>query len=113
MSVSLESGSVFTGRDVSTLPDSENSDSRVRLKKLQNKACMARRTQSKSQYSELEAAAELGISVEELRALVRSQIASDDALRPPLDQFHPADLLLLRILVKSHGSNPAGSTRLF
>lgn len=55
---------------------------------------------SKTQYSEQEAAAELGISVPELRALVRSHIAEsdEDLNNMSVTSFHPSDLLVLRLL---------------
>jgi len=55
---------------------------------------------SKTQYSEPEAAKELGITVEELRTLVRSHIAeSDEDLKNmSVASFHPSDLLVLKLL---------------
>jgi hypothetical protein len=61
---------------------------------------------SKTQYSEQEAAVELGITVAELRALVRSHIAEsdEDLNNMAVASFHPSDLLVLKLLsgVKGH-----------
>jgi hypothetical protein len=59
--------------------------------------------ETKSEYSELEAAAELGITVEDLRALIRNHIVKNDAElhTTSIETFHPSDLLLLRILARS------------
>ena len=61
---------------------------------------------SKTQYSEQEAAVELGITVPELRALVRSHIAEsdEDLNNMSVASFHPSDLLVLKLLsgVKGH-----------
>jgi len=66
----------------------------------------------KPQYSESEAAKELGVSVEELRALIRSHIAqTDEDLRNvPVTSFHPSDLLVLKLLSRTSGNpTPQGS----
>lgn len=66
----------------------------------------------KTQYSEHEAAAELGVSVEQLRVLIRSHIAeSDEDLNHiAVASFHPSDLLLLKLLARSQSSpTPQGS----
>ena len=54
----------------------------------------------KSQYSELEAAQELGISVEALRKLIRSHVVDrdEDVGNIPSTTFQPSDLLVLRLL---------------
>jgi hypothetical protein len=54
----------------------------------------------KSQYSETEAAEALGVSIDELRRLIRRHIVGDEDDLAPLSQanFQPSDLLLLRIL---------------
>jgi len=64
---------------------------------------------SKTQYSEQEAAQELGISVEELRALIRSHIAEsdEDLNNVSVASFHPSDLLILKLLSGVKG-NPTG-----
>ena len=55
---------------------------------------------SKGQYSEREAAEELGVSVEQLRSLIRSHIvdSDEDLNNVPIASFHPSDLLVLKIL---------------
>ncbi|HLG95260.1 MAG TPA: hypothetical protein VKX49_02990 [Bryobacteraceae bacterium] len=55
---------------------------------------------SKTQYSEQEAAKELGVSVEELRSLIRSHIAEtdEDLNNVAVANFHPSDLLVLKLL---------------
>ncbi|HTS50786.1 MAG TPA: hypothetical protein VMH05_22730 [Bryobacteraceae bacterium] len=55
---------------------------------------------SKTQYSEQEAAKELGVTVEELRALIRSHIAEsdEDLNNVAVASFHPSDLLILKLL---------------
>lgn len=55
---------------------------------------------AKGQFSEAEAAQELGISIEQLRTLIRSHIVDrdEDLNNVPVAQFQPSDLLLLRIL---------------
>ena len=66
----------------------------------------------KTQYSEHEAAAELGVSVEQLRTMIRSHIAeSDEDLNHiAVASFHPSDLLVLKLLVAAHStSTPQGS----
>ena len=56
--------------------------------------------QQKTQYSEAEAAQELGITVEELRILIRKHIAQsdEDLTHIAIAAFHPSDLLVLKIL---------------
>ena len=58
---------------------------------------------NKTQYSELEAAQELGVTVEQLRTLIRSHIAQsdDDLSHVAVATFHPSDLLVLKILAKN------------
>ena len=60
---------------------------------------------NKTQYSELEAAHELGVTVEQLRTLIRSHIArsEEDLNHIAVASFHPSDLLVLKILA---GQNP-------
>ena len=64
---------------------------------------------NKAQYSEAEAAQELGISVEDLRSLIRTYIASEDVEEAsvPMATFQPSDLLVLRILTKNNLSSVA------
>jgi len=57
---------------------------------------------SKGYYTEAEAARELGISLDDLRTLVRKHIlpqSEDDMVNLPITSFQPSDLLLLRLLV--------------
>lgn len=60
--------------------------------------------QTKTEYSQAEAAQELGISVEDLRALIRNHVAQseDDLNNLSLASFHASDLLVLRILASQH-----------
>ena len=55
---------------------------------------------SKSQYSETEAAEELGISVAQLRTMIRSHVVEkdEDLTNVPATTFQPSDLLILRLL---------------
>ena len=55
---------------------------------------------TKGQYSEREAAEELGVSIEQLRCLIRSHIVDtdEDLNNVPIASFHPSDLLVLKIL---------------
>ncbi|MGA2882618.1 MAG: hypothetical protein ABSG13_27000 [Bryobacteraceae bacterium] len=61
--------------------------------------------QNKTQYSEGEAAQELGITVEELRVLIRKHIAKsdEDLMHIAMASFHPSDLLVLKILTGQNG----------
>ena len=61
---------------------------------------------AKTQYSETEAAEELGVSVDELRTLIRSHIveSEEDLSSVSVASFQPCDLLLLRFL---SGNTPA------
>ena len=64
----------------------------------------------KTQYSEHEAALELGVSVEQLRTLIRSHIAeSDEDLNHiAVASFHPSDLLVLKLLARNSTPTPQG-----
>ena len=55
---------------------------------------------SKSQYTEVEAAEELGVSVDRLRSIIRSHVVDreEDAENIPVTTFQPSDLLILRLL---------------
>jgi len=55
---------------------------------------------SRSQYTEVEAAEELGISVEHLRNIVRNHVVErvEDAENLAVTTFQPSDLLILRLL---------------
>ncbi len=57
---------------------------------------------AKSQYTEIEAASQLGLSVDALRSLIRKHIVtSDEELgASTLANFHPADILLFRLLAE-------------
>ncbi len=54
----------------------------------------------KSQFTETEAAEELGISVEQLRTMIRSHVVDreEDVNNIPVTTFQPSDLLVLRLL---------------
>lgn len=54
----------------------------------------------KSQFSETEAAAELGVSVAQLRTMIRSHVVEqdEDLSNVPQTTFQPSDLLVLRLL---------------
>ncbi len=56
--------------------------------------------QQKSHYSELEAAEELGISVQQLRTIVRDHLArtEEDRHSLPMAYFQPGDVLLLKLI---------------
>ncbi len=53
----------------------------------------------KSQYSETEAAEELGVSIEQLRTMIRSHVVDrdEDLSNIPATTFQPSDLLILRL----------------
>jgi hypothetical protein len=54
----------------------------------------------KTQYSEVEAAEILGVTVDQLRTLVKSHIVKEesDEVTLAIATFQPSDLLLLKIL---------------
>jgi hypothetical protein len=54
----------------------------------------------KSQYSEAEAAEELGITIGQLRTMIRSHVVDrdEDLNNVPATTFQPSDLLILRLL---------------
>lgn len=54
----------------------------------------------KTQFTEVEAAEELGITVMQLRQLIRSHVvdSEEDLRNVPIAQFQLSDLLLLRLL---------------
>lgn len=62
----------------------------------------------KSQYTENEAAEELGVSVERLRGLIKQHIviSEEDANNIPIASFQPSDLLLLRFLTGASADLP-------
>jgi hypothetical protein len=56
----------------------------------------------KGYFTEAEVARELGISMDDLRLLVRQHIlpeSEEDMANLPMTSFQPSDLLLLRLLV--------------
>jgi hypothetical protein len=55
---------------------------------------------TKSQYTEAEAAEELGISLVQLRTMIRSHVVDrdEDLNNVPATTFQPSDLLILRLL---------------
>ncbi len=68
----------------------------------------------KIQYSETEAAALLGLSVEQLRTLVRDHIVTeeqDDSEGLEYATFHPSDLLVLRILAAKNSAYAGSPAR--
>jgi hypothetical protein len=54
----------------------------------------------KGQYSEAEAAEQLGITVLQLRTMIRSHVVDkdEDLNNVPVHSFQPSDLLILRLL---------------
>lgn len=56
---------------------------------------------NRNQYSEADAAAQLGVSVEELRSLVKSTIGDADPEMKGITGgfFQPSDLIMLRMLL--------------
>lgn len=54
----------------------------------------------KSHYSESEAAEELGISIDQLRTMIRSHVVDqdEDLTNVATTTFQPSDLLILRML---------------
>ena len=63
----------------------------------------------KSQCSESEAAEELGVSIEQLRTMIRSHVVDrdEDLTNVPVTSFQPSDLLILKLL----GGLPTSSSR--
>jgi hypothetical protein len=60
----------------------------------------------KSQYSETEAAEELGVSVDQLRVMIRSHVVDrdEDLNNVPVTTFQPSDLLILRLLTRQQSA---------
>lgn len=60
--------------------------------------------QTKTEYSAAEVAQELGLTVEDLRVLIRNHVAQtdDDLNNLALASFHASDLLVLRLLASQH-----------
>jgi len=63
----------------------------------------------KSHYTEAEAAEELGLTIEGLRSLIRTHVASseEDMIHLPTAMFQRSDLLLLRFIASQR---PAATT---
>lgn len=63
-----------------------------------------------TQYSEAEAAQELGVTVDQLRKLIRSHIAQtdEDLNHIAVASFHASDLLVLKILAGQNGAGQNG-----
>jgi len=56
----------------------------------------------KVEYTEEEAASALGVSISDLRTLVRIHVTKEDAgVEAPIPTFRPSDLLLLKMLSES------------
>jgi len=68
--------------------------------------------QNKTQYSEVEAAQELGVTVDQLRVLIRHHIAKsdEDLTHIAVATFHPSDLLVLKILAGQTGNLAASGS---
>jgi hypothetical protein len=62
---------------------------------------------AKSQYSEIEAANELGISIEMFRKMIRHHVveSDEDLTNVPATSFQPSDLLVLRLLSKMNADS--------
>jgi hypothetical protein len=75
-----------------------------------NAGTVSTKTNNQTQYSESEAAQQLGVTVDQLRVLIRSHIAQtdEDLNHIAVASFHPSDLLVLKILA-GQKSNPAPS----
>lgn len=65
---------------------------------------MITKAASKPHYTEAEAAAELGLEVEELRRLIQLHIVTDaeDSANVPMTMFQASDLVLLRLLAQKN-----------
>jgi hypothetical protein len=62
----------------------------------------------KVEYTEEEAASALGISISQLRALVRTHVIKEDVgMDVPIPSFRPTDLLLLKMLSESQARIPS------
>ena len=62
----------------------------------------------KAEYTEEEAASALGISIDELRKLVRTHVIKEEAgMDVPIPTFRPTDLLLLKMLSESQSRMPS------
>jgi hypothetical protein len=62
----------------------------------------------KVEYTEEEAASALGISISQLRTLVRTHVIKEDVgMDVPIPSFRPTDLLLLKMLSESQARVPS------
>ena len=63
----------------------------------------------KSHYSEVEAAEELGVSVMQLRTMIRSHVVDrdEDLSNVPQTTFQASDLVILRLLAKMQAPQTA------
>jgi len=63
---------------------------------------------SKTQYTEHEAADELGVSIDQLRVLIRNHIVEtdEDLNNVAIASFHASDLLVLKMLSRGWNLNP-------
>ena len=60
---------------------------------------MAKWSSGRVEYTEEEAASALGVSVDELRAMVRRHVIKEEAgLELPIPTFRPTDIVLLKML---------------
>jgi hypothetical protein len=75
---------------------------------LWEESSMALTRPPKGHYTEIEVAQILGLPIEELRALVRKHILTDEEglTNLPITSFLPADLLLLRLFIGHGGTAP-------
>lgn len=66
---------------------------------------------AKSHYTESEAAVALGVSVEQLRTLIRSHIVKtdEDMAHVAAASYQPSDLLVLRMILKGLAMTPVES----
>ena len=67
----------------------------------------------KSNYSEVEAAEELGITVTRLREMIRHHVVEhdDDVINVPQTSFQPSDLVILRVLAGFSAAEPRSNPR--
>lgn len=63
---------------------------------------------AKGYYSEVEAAASLGVSIDKLRSLIRSHIVhgDDEMLYVASATYQPSDLLILRMMLNARQHSP-------
>ena len=61
----------------------------------------------KSQYSETEAAEELGVSIDQLRSMIRNHVIDrdEDLTNVAVTTFQPSDLLILRLLTRKQAAS--------